>query len=75
MGHCGGLLAVGLRVPGVWGVAWGRAQEWVLGLNDAIEALDPTFPACDAAAEGNGILQGLPWGMGGSVLPGRAGPS
>lgn len=30
--------------------------------DNAIEALDPTFPARDAAAEGEGVLQGLPWG-------------
>lgn len=75
MGQCWGLLAVGLGVPGVGSVVWGRAWEWVLSLNDAIEALDPTFPACNAAAEGNGILQGLPWGMGGSVQLGQAGAS
>lgn len=52
------------------GVSWHRVPS----SDDAVEALDSTFPACDLAAEGEGVLQAPPWGMEVSALPGRAGP-
>lgn len=52
------------------GVSWHGLQS----SDKAVKALDPTFSACNLAAEGEGILQALSWRRGTlSALPGHAG--
>lgn len=58
-GFIGGLLGA----VEMW-CAWGVQRSPGTSSDNAIEALDPTFPARDLAAEGEGILQGPPWGWG-----------
>lgn len=60
----------GVLLGGCWVVQWrcGRARGVQRSpgrsSDEAIEALDPTFPARDPAAEGEGVLQGPPWRRG-----------